>query len=217
MNDELNIRNIDSSCSNISSNQDLLISVSELVHVVLSDVLRNITMKDGDFVGLKLLDEVVGFGFHLGEDDRALVGVVFLDKVLHSSVSLASLYEEGVVIDSLRSSNVLVLDHVHSFHVLVEVLLCDFVDPSGNSGGKHDVLGLLLGRLAHMPEDFLDIVFESFLEHRVSLIDANDLNTLQVECFSFKQINQSAWRGNNDSDSSVDFIDLPINRRATVN
>lgn len=61
MDDELYIRDIDASCSNISSYQDLLISVSELVHVMLSDVLRNVTMKNGDLVCLKLLDEVIGF------------------------------------------------------------------------------------------------------------------------------------------------------------
>lgn len=180
MDDELYIRDIDASCSNISSYQDLLISISELIHVMLSDVLRDITMKDGDLVGLKLFDEVIGFRFHLGEDYGSLVGVVFLDKVLHGFVSFASLHIEGVVVDCLRGSDVLVLDHVHSFHVLIEVLPCDFVDPSWDGCRKHDVLSLFLGCLAHMPEDFFDIVFEALLKHCVCLINANNLNALQV-------------------------------------
>lgn len=152
----------------------------------------------------------------MSEDDCPLVGVVFFDKVLDGFVSLASLHKEGVVVDCLRGSYVLVLDHVHSFHVLIEVFPCDFVDPSGNGCRKHDVLGLFLGCLAHMPENFFDIVFESLLKHCISLINANDFNILQVECFSFKQIYQSAWSGNNNSDSSVDITDLSVNRRATI-
>lgn len=145
---------------------------------MLTNILRNISMQYGDLVVLKLFDEVIGFGFHLCEDDRALVGVVFLDKILHRFVPLASLDIESVVVDSLRGSYVLVLDHVHSFHVLIEILLCYFVDPGRNSCRKHNVLSFFLSCLAHVPEDFLHIIFESFLKHCVGLVDANDLNAL---------------------------------------
>lgn len=186
LDDQLNIRNIDASCSNISGNQNLFISTSKLVHVMLSDVLRNVTMENGDLVCLKLFDEVIGFSFHLCEDDSSIAGIVFLDKVLYSFMSFASLHEEGVVVNCLRGPDVLVLDHVHSFHVLIKVLSCYFVDPSGNGCRKHDILCLFLGCLAHMPEDLFDIVFESLLKHCVSLINANDLNVFQVESLSFQ-------------------------------
>jgi hypothetical protein len=92
LNDQLNIRNIQSSSCNICSDQNLLTAFFELTHVLFSNILGNVSMKNYYLVLVEVLDKVIGFSFGFSEDYCAMIGIVFLYKFSDHTVSFFRTY-----------------------------------------------------------------------------------------------------------------------------
>ncbi len=80
LDDKLNVRNIDTSRSNISGYQYFLFSLSKLSHIRLSNILTDISMKNDYFIAIEVFNKLISFDFSLSKDNCSILRIVFLDK-----------------------------------------------------------------------------------------------------------------------------------------
>jgi hypothetical protein len=133
LDDQFHIGDVQPSSCHVGSNENLPVSVSELLEIVLSGILRNVAMKNDDLLPIEIFHEAVGFCFGLCEDDRPVVRVVLLDQLQDQFVSFVLFYHHGVVFNRLGCPRFFILDHVDLFHVC-EVLPSDRGHPVRHGG-----------------------------------------------------------------------------------
>jgi len=75
----------------------------------------------------------IGLQFSLCEDNSAILWVKALDQLYDLFMAVSWINKHSEMINSLRSSVVLVFDEINSLHVAGEILICDFGNPRWNS------------------------------------------------------------------------------------
>lgn len=99
LDDKLDVGNVEASSCDISGYEQLLLPFPEGSDVVLSLVLGDVSVQDYELFRLEEPDELVGFLFGLGEDDRPLIRIVCLDDFGDERVLVVLLGVEGVMFD----------------------------------------------------------------------------------------------------------------------
>lgn len=117
----------------------------------------------------------------------------------------------GQMLDSCWCLGLVFVYQVYFLLVFIQDVFWDLVNPIGDCRWEHKVLCFLLTLWFDGPEYLLNIKFEPFFEHLISLIDASSLQFRKVDVFSLKHIHQPAWCCHNNIHTISELSNLLIN------
>lgn len=203
--DELDIRNIQTSGGKISSDQDIASSGLVKSHDVISLTLSLVTV-DGDsvrsFAG-ELVNETVGTLLCGGEDQNFTNFTSSLDffKDFSDSVLLHDVVNDfDVLLNTKIDGQIIVTnDDVNRlFFAEFQGKLLDFSRP-----GSRPHEGLSIG--SNLRNYSSDLGLETHIKHTISLIQHQIGDSLEVNHSHLEEVQQSSWGGDDDMVSSLEF------------
>jgi hypothetical protein len=118
--------------------------------------------------------------------------------------------------DSLSGLVLQVLAEIDDSQVLAHVLVSDISDPSGDGGREEANLELTSTLLLDSVKNFVNIFFESELEHLISLIEHNRFDAAEVNVASLDVIQDTSGGSDKEVDSTSELSGLVLDRHSTV-
>lgn len=118
--------------------------------------------------------------------------------------------------DSLSGLVLQVLAEIDDSQVLAHVLVSNISDPSGDGGREEANLELPSTLLLDSVKNFVNIFFESELEHLISLVEHNRFDAAEVDVTSLDVIQDTSGGSDKEVDSTSELSGLVLDRHSTV-
>jgi len=208
LDDEIDFGDIETSGSNVGSDQTLELTSSESLESDFSLLLGDITMKDlALLLDVGLQHDFVGLLLGFCEDN----GSAMLTSVSQNYITNGAISTEVGAVNSQMSDGsggLEILDEVDLLVVGSHVLLDDFVDPFGDSSREEQALKLLFvfNLVMSIFIYFFDVFAETHVQHLVGFIQNDTSKALEVQGLSLQKIEQSAW---SSDDNFATILQIP--------
>ena len=124
---------------------------------------------------------------------------------------------DGQVVDVLGGSNTQVFCKIDNSEIVLHVFLSDVLYPVWNGGGEETDLKVSGALRFALFENFLNVFFETKLEHDIGFIKDDGLDIRKVNVASFHVIKDTASGSNEQISPRFQSISLLLDADSTVN
>ena len=196
--------NVKASCCNVSCNEDVELSVPQLVNDLLAHLLRNVAVQRvaGKASCRELLGNLLCVILGAHEDEHCVIGL-YLEQPCHG-VNLVHSGDQPVALAHRRGGLGLRLNP--DFDRTVQVPLGNLADRLRHGCGEQHHLPLF----RDLAQDPLDVIDEAHAKHLVALIKDNCGKMAGVELLALHQVNDAAGRADNHLHASFESSDLGL-------
>lgn len=202
---KIDLIHIKSSCSNISSYENINLVIFYRIECLKSFSLFHVTMQriDGKLVHLETFSKIVCSSFGFGKD-----------KNLKSLIDLCKTFQDSILVTLIDLHKHMVdrVDNYLTFDLDMLVVGSNkLTDKAQHLFWKRCTIrqDLFDHRLIHCFPNFLDRFNKSHIEHSINLIEYKIFDVFGFKVSLFDQVIYSSWRSYNDLWSFFKFLDLP--------
>ena len=201
---------VESARSHVGSNQQLQMTLTELLHHQVTLCLAQLAMQWISVISV--LNQLIGYLLCLftstTENDTVNLRIE-VNHALQCRIFIFRMNDISYVIYVLAT---LVLSTDCNFFRIVQICFCDTCDIWAHCSREHQRITVLRNFL----QDSVDAVGKSHVKHFVGLIHHYVFDSFKMRHLTLHQVNKSSWGSYYDMHSLLQAANLAFDRRATI-
>ena len=204
------LRNIDSSCSNVRGNQNADPMLPHLVHDQLALCLRQVPVQHLGVITVG--DELRAYlvALELGPAENQTVEIRIHIDCPAENLELVLFIQLVEYLLGEATGHIL---RLHSYQLIVlHEARCQLENRIGHGGRKAQRLAVL----GNLRKDILDVLDEAHVQHFVGLVQHTDLDCAQIQCPALHVVLNPSRGSHNDIHTGLEVPELNVIRRSAI-